>query len=120
MHAMAELMRERHHVAWLALIVDQHIRMRRRRSRMRKCPRRLTRTHRRVDPALAEEARGDVRHLRRECAVGGKYGVLGFVPRHATRRYLRQRGVTVPMRQALFAEPSGLERVIAMRQSRIS
>ena len=60
-HAVAELMGERHHVARLALIVEQHIRMRRRHGRMRKGAGRLARPRRRVDPAVVEEALGDRR-----------------------------------------------------------
>jgi hypothetical protein len=41
MHAMTEFMRERHNVARLALIIHQHIGMRRRRRRMRERARRL-------------------------------------------------------------------------------
>ena len=52
MHAVAELVRERHHVARLALIVEQHIRMRRRHGRMREGARRFARTHRRIDPVV--------------------------------------------------------------------
>ena len=56
MHAVAEFVRERHHVARLALIIEQHIRMRRRRGRMREGARRLARPHRRVDPALGRKS----------------------------------------------------------------
>ena len=62
-HAMAEFMRQRHHVARLALVVHQHIGMRRRRGRMRERARRLARPHRRIDPAIGEETFRDRGHL---------------------------------------------------------
>ncbi len=45
--------------------------------------------------------------------------LLRLGPADRARRHLRQRRVAVPMRQPLLAEPSGLERIIAMRQPRI-
>ncbi len=119
MHAVAEFVRERHHVARLALIIEQHIRMRRRRGRMRERARRLARPHRRVDPALGKKPLGDRRHFRRERAVGGQHRVHRLGPADGARRHLRQRRVAIPMRQPLFAEPFGFERVIAVRQPRI-
>ena len=74
-HAVAELVRERHHVARLALVVQQHVGVRRRHGRMRERAGRLARPRRRVDPAVLEEALGDRRHLRRERAIGGEHGV---------------------------------------------
>ena len=52
MHAVAEFVRERHHVARLALIIEQHIGMRRRHGRMREGARRLAGPHRRIDPVV--------------------------------------------------------------------
>ena len=69
MYAVAEFMRERHYVARLALIIEQHIGMRRRRGGMGESARRLARPHRRVDPAIGEETLGDIGHLRREAAI---------------------------------------------------
>ncbi len=93
--------------------------MRRRHGRMRECARSLAGPHRRVDPALVEEALGDAGHLRRERAVGGEHRGLRFRPADAAARRLRQRRIAVPGRQPLLAEPFGLERIIAMRQPRI-
>ena len=56
MHAVTEFVGERHHVARLALIIEQHIGMRRRHGRMREGARRLAGTHRRIDPFVVEEA----------------------------------------------------------------
>ena len=119
MHAVAELVRQRHHVARLALIVEQHIGMRRRRGRMRERARRLARPHRCVDPALGKKLLGDRRHFRRERAVSGKHGVHRLGPADGALRDRRQRRVAIPVRQFLFAEPFGFERVVAVRQPRI-
>ncbi len=73
-HAVAELVRQRHHVARLALVVEQHVRMRRRHGRMREGARLLAGPHGCVDPVLLEEAVGDFRHCRRERAIGGEHG----------------------------------------------
>ena len=116
---MAELMGERHHVARLALVVHQHVGMRRRRGRMRERARRLAGPHRRIDPAVGEEALGDVGHARREAAIGRQHHVLRLGPGDAAGRGERQRRVAVPMRQLLLFEPAGLQPVIAMRQFRI-
>ena len=96
MHAVPQLMRERHHVARLALIVEQDIRVRRRRRRMRERARRLARAHRRIDPASIEETLGDFRHLRRESAVGGQHRVARLDPTHNARGHLRQRRIAIP------------------------
>ena len=86
---------------------------------MRERARRLARTHRRIDPAVVEEALGDRRHFRRERAIGRQHRVPRFDPADGARRHLRQRRVAVPVRQPLLAEPSRLERIIAVRQPRI-
>ena len=87
MHAVAEFMGERHHVARLALIIHQHIGMRRRRGRMRERARRLARPHRRIDPAIGEKPLGDVGHLGRETAIGRQH----HVPARPARRCCRWR-----------------------------
>ena len=79
----------------------------------------LAGAHRRVDPALLEELVGDLRHLRREGAVGGEHRRACIAPWDRALRHLRQRRVAVPVRQLLLAEPFGLQRIIAVRQFRI-
>src|SRR5207237_2644324 len=66
MDAMAEFMRERHHVARLAHIVEQYIGMRRRYSRMRKGARLFSGADRRIDPTLPEKLVRHLSHPRRE------------------------------------------------------
>ena len=87
---------------------------------MRERARRLAGPHRRVDPALIEKPLGDRRHLRREGAVCGQHRVSCLAPAHIARRDLRQRGIAIPVRQLFLAEPFGLQRIIAVRQQRIS
>ena len=119
MDAVAELMRERHHVARLALIVQQHIGMDGRNRRMREGAGRLAGTRRRVDPALVEEPFGDRRHFRREPAIGVEHRLARLVPADHALHRLRERRVAVPVLQPVLAEPAGLEGVVAMRQARI-
>ena len=77
---MAELMRQRHHVARLAHVVEQHIGMRRRHRRMREGARRLAGPHRRVDPVAVEEGAGDLGHVGREALIGRQHRVLAPRP----------------------------------------
>ena len=116
MHAMAEFMRQRHHVARLALVVHQHVRVRRRRGRMRERAGRLARPHRRVDPAIGEETLGDIGHFGREAAIGRQHHLLRLGPGDGAGRRERQRRVAVPMRELLLFEPAGFQLVIAVRQ----
>ena len=106
MHAVAEFMGERHHVARLALIIHQHIRMRRRRGRMRECARRLAGPHRRIDPAIGEKPLGDAGHFRREAAIGRQHHVPGVGPGDTAGGGERQRRVAIPMREFLLFEPA--------------
>ena len=114
---MAQFMGERHHVARLALIIHQHIRVRRRRGRVREGARRLARPYRRVDPAIGEKPLGNAGHFRRKSAIGRQHHVPGLRPGDHAGRGKRQRRVAIPMRKFLLFEPGGLQRVIAMRQS---
>ena len=79
-HAMAELVRQRHHVARLAHVVEQHVGMRRRHRRMREGARRLAGPHRRVDPVAVEEVRGDSAISGEKRSIGREHGVLRLVP----------------------------------------
>ena len=118
-HAMAELVRQRHHVARLAHVVQQHIGMRRRHGRMREGARRLAGPHRRVDPVAVEEGARDLGHVRREAVIGRQHGVLRLVPADRRLRRLGQRRVAVPVVHRFHAEPARLHRVVAVRQPRI-
>ena len=119
MHAMAEFMRQRHHIARLALKIDQHIRMRRRHGRMRKRARRLAGSHRRVNPATREEIAGDLGHAWRETGVGAENNVARLIPGIGLARRRRQGRAAIPIIEFVFAEPFRLEAIIAMRQARV-
>ena len=86
---------------------------------MRERARRLSRPHRRVDPAIGEKSLGDARHLGREAAIGRQHHVPRLWPGDGSGRRKRQRCVAVPMRELLLFEPACLEPVVAMRQPRI-
>ena len=79
-HAVAELVRERHHVAALVGVVEQHVRVRRGHRVGAERPAALVRAHRRVDPALVEEALHDAAELARERAVGVEHEVARLAP----------------------------------------
>ena len=119
MDAVAELVRQRHDVARLAEVIDQDVRVRRRRRRMGEGARRLAGPRRRVDPALVEEAPRDVGHARRKAAIGVEHRVARRAPGEDAARRVGQRRVAIPMLELRLAEPARLERVIAMRKARI-
>src|SRR5947207_2497010 len=58
-HAMSQLVRERHDVPYFALIIQQQVRVRRRHRGMGEGARRLAGARRGVDPAGAEEFAAD-------------------------------------------------------------
>ena len=114
-HAVAQLVRQRHHVARLALVVHEDVGVRRRHRRMREGAGRLALAHRRIDPAAVEEALGDGGHVRREAAVGVEHHRLRVRPGHDALRLVGQRRVAVPVGELVLAEPPGLHGVVAMR-----
>jgi hypothetical protein len=115
MHPMAELVRERHHVAQLALIVQQQIGMRRGHGRMREGARRLAGPRAGVDPRPLEEAAAERRQLRREGGVGVDHRPPRLVPGDAPAVVPRQRRVAVPVVEPVAAEPARLQAVVAVR-----
>ena len=119
-HAMAQLVRQGHHVANLSLIVQQEIRMRRRHRRMGEGPWRLARPRRRVDPARAEEFAADIRQFRREGVVGVEHDLLGLGPGDRAVVMLGQRRVAVPVGHGLDAEPLRFQLVVAVRELGVS
>src|SRR3546814_12821629 len=68
-HAVAELVGERHHVARLAVIVEQEVGMRARHRRMGEGPRRLAWPWRRIDPACVEERAAEDRRVAPEAPL---------------------------------------------------
>ena len=118
-HAVPELVRERHHVARLAQVVEHQIGVRTRYGRMGEGPRRLAVLDRRVDPAAIEKRLGDPGELGREPAIGLHHRGLGGLPVEDALVAGGQRGVAVPGVELGLAEPPGLHGVIAVREPRI-
>ena len=113
---MAEFMGERHHVARLTLVVQQHVRVRRGCGGVRESAWSLAGPHRRIDPAIGEKSLGDPCHLGRKSAIGRQHHVPGVWPADAAGGGKRQRRVAIPVRQFLLFKPACLQLVIAMRQ----
>ena len=80
MDAVAELVREREHVAALVRVVEHHVRVRRRDRVRAERAAALVGAHRRVDPRLVEEAPREVAELVGERAVGLEDHRLGARP----------------------------------------
>jgi hypothetical protein len=117
--AVPQFVRQRHHVARFAEIVQHQIGMRARYRRMGEGARRLALAYRRIDPAGTEERLGDLDQLRRKPAIGGEDGRFRRLPVEGPVVARRQRRVAVPNVQfaveLVLAEPFRLHRVIAMR-----
>ena len=120
MHTMAQLMRERHDVARAAEEVQEDIGMGTRHGRMRKGAGRLARPDGCVDPAFGEEPLDDLRHVRREAAIGFQHDAARLVPADDAVVVARQRRIAVPMVELLQAQPLRLQPVIAVRKRGIS
>ena len=119
MHAVAQFVRQRHHVARLAEIVEHHIGVDRGDGRMREGPRRLARFHARVDPALVEEGLRQIGHARVEGGVGLAHRRARLKPVHCAGRFGRQGRVAVPDLQFLQPHPLRLEAIVAVGKLRI-
>src|SRR3546814_17015369 len=80
MDAVAELVRQGHHVTRLTLVVEQEIGMRRRHGGMRKGAGRLAGPRRSIDPGVVEEAPADIGKLAGEIGIGAEHGRPRLVP----------------------------------------
>ena len=118
MNPVAELVGQDHHVARLALVVEQQVGVRAGHRGMGEGPRRLAGADRGVDPVVLEEAPADVRELGREGAVGREYGLDCLVPADEPVVVFRQRRGAVPIVEAVRAHPARLERIVAMGETR--
>jgi hypothetical protein len=72
-----------------------------------------------VDPALVEEATGDLGHAGREGRIGGQNRLPRLVPGDGALLDPWQGRVAVPMIELVLAEPLGLQSIIAMGQPRV-
>ena len=115
-HAVAQLMRQRHNVARPSVIIQQQIGMRARHRRVREGTARFAGIGGRIDPGMVEEPLAHRRQLRAERAVGRQYAVSRVVPRDNAVVVARQRRVAVPVLQLLQAQPFGFHLVIPVRQ----
>ena len=118
-HAVAQLVRERHDVARAPLVVHQHVGVHARHGRMAERAGILARPQGGVDPALAEEALEDRREPRREAAIGVEHDDLGIRPGDPLVAVLGQRRVAIPVLEMVEPEPARLQRVVAVRQAGI-
>ena len=119
MHAVPKLVRQRHHVARLAMIVQQEIRMHARDRRMREGAARLARRQARIDPRLVEEATAHRGQFRAERAVRIQHLLRRIGPFDPPVVVVGQRRVAVPVLQLRQPEPLRLHLVVAMRQARV-
>ena len=114
-HAVAELVRERQHVAAARRVVEHHVRRGARDGVGAERAAALARAHRGVDPLLVEErarARGE---LGREALEGVEHHVLGARPRDRLV-LVGHGGHAVVVREPVDAEQPRLEPVPAARQ----
>ncbi len=119
MHAVAKLMRQRHHVARFAKVVEHHIGMHFGDGGVRKGARGLAGLHARIDPALVEERLGQRCHFRGEGGIGIHHHGPGGGPVDHLHILGRQRRIAVPDLQPVQPQPFRLQRIVAMAQPRI-
>ncbi len=119
-HAVTELVRERHHVARAAVVIEQDVWVRRGHGRVREGAARLARPERGIDPRPLEETAADLRHFGAERRVGIEHAAPRRIPVDLTVVVLRQRRVAIPVLQPGQAKPARLQGVIAMRKRRIA
>ena len=117
MHAVAQLVGEGHDIPCLALIVHQHVGVRRGYAGVGEGTGVLAGDDRRVDPALVEEITGDLGHGRGKPGVGVEHPRLGIEPRDLGFIGLGQGRVAVPGFELLQPQPLGLHRVVPVRDS---
>ncbi|QYU71095.1 molecular chaperone DnaK [Leptolyngbya sp. 15MV] len=117
-HAMAELMRQRHHVPRLAVVVHQQVGVRGWHGRVREGAGGLAGPERRIHPRLVEEALAEFRQFRAEGAIAGHHARHRLRPGDLAVVLVGQRRVAVPVHHLLKAQPLRLHRVVAMRKPR--
>ena len=115
MQAVAELVGEDEDVAPAARVVEHHEGVDARRGVGAEGAPALVRAHGSVDPALVEEALGEVAEHRRELVEGGEDEIGGLRPLHAGL-LVGHRGHPVVVGQPVDAEQFGLEAIPAPRQ----
>ncbi len=119
MHTVAQLMRKGHHIPRFSQIVQHDIGVDIRHRWMGECPRRLTRLHARVDPALVEERLGQARHFRIKITIGRQYCRARLLPADLVVAFHWQWSVPVPDFHRVQTQPAPLQFVIPVRQAGI-
>ncbi len=119
MHPVAKLMGEGHHIADIALIVEQQIGMHARHRRMGEGAWRLAGAHTCINPRFFKELLPQRRQIRRETAIGLKHGITCLAPGNDPIIGIGKRRVAVPIVDLVLAHPFRLDRVITMGQARI-
>jgi len=119
MNPVAKFMRQRHHVARLAEVVEHDIGVDLGHRRMGEGAGRLAGFHRGVDPAPLEERARDPRHLGGEGGIGTQHRVARLVPADGALFLDRQGRVAVPDLQPLQPQPFRLQPVVAVAEPRI-
>ncbi len=89
MHTVPEFMRQCHHVARLALVIEQQIRVRTRYRRVGKGARRLARRCRRINPRIVKKLPADISQLWRKGVIGGDHQFDRLGPWNGTVIILR-------------------------------
>ena len=114
MHAVAELVGEREHIAPSRGVVEQHVGLDRRHARRAERPAALGRAHGRVDALLVKEALCDGAELSGEGRVAIEHDLAGAREREADL-VLADRRHTVVVGQTIDAEQPGLQPIPASR-----
>ena len=116
MHAVAQLVGERHDIPGLAVEIHQNEGMGPGHGRMGEGAGILPRFRRRVDPIFVEEYPGDIGDPGFEAAEGVEYRRARFFPGEFSAFPVGKRRVAVPVVQLVDAKPFRLHGVIAMRE----
>ena len=116
MDAVAELVRQCHHVARFAQVVEQHVGVDVGHRGVGEGAGGLAGLDRGVDPALVEEGFGDLAHAGVEGGIGVHHHAAGGGPVDGFLLFHRQGLVAVPDLHGVEAEPLALQLVVAVAE----
>ncbi len=119
MHTMPKFMRQRHHIADAAMVVEQNIRVGRGHRGVGKRTGGFAGGRRHINPRVGQEGGYDLAHARVKPIIRFLYNVLGFGPWNFTVLTTGQRGVAVPVLQLVQPHPFGFKAIIPVGQTRI-
>ncbi len=118
-HPVAQFMRQRQDVAPLAHPVQEDIRVPIRRHRVSIGAGLLARPRPRIDPRPVEEPARPLGEVSAQISKAGQHHRAPARPVIGARRRRLDRRIAVPVGQPILAHRLGLQRIIAMRQTRI-